>query len=424
MMENIFETELREQRIFKNLDVLSPHYVPTELPHREKEIREVTRIIAPVLRNQKPTNLFIYGKTGTGKTCVVRYVTKKLIEFVEDPEKNTGNVSVKVVYLNCKILNSTYQVMLKLLESDSLNDTNLKDRPLEGRHDGQLKGMDPVDLYDRLFKVVTTNGMNLVLILDEIDMIKKNLNDLLYALTRINDELSSGKVSIIGMSNDMKLKKRLDPRCLSTLCEEEKVFPPYDAVQLKTILNQRVIDGFYSEAIDGGTVARIAAFAAQDGDARYALRLLKKSADMAERSGGDKVTPEFVEHAKRAVEEDIMKEGITTLPEHQQIVIYTIAALASQGGMYRRLNGMNNGDLTSGEVYEAYETNCKALNRTPRTIRQFSQYVNELEMLGFITTMTSGKGMRGNTRFIRLGYSPEEIKSVVKRCLGVDSQDT
>lgn len=422
MFENIFEAELREQRIFRDQDVLSPHYVPSELPHREKEIKEVTRIIAPVLRNQKPTNLFIYGKTGTGKTCVVKYVTKKLMEFVEDPTKNTGKVNVRVVYLNCRILNTMYQVMLKLLENEALNDRNLKNIPLRDRQDGSLKGMDPVDLYDRLLNVVSSNNINLLIILDELDMIKKNLDDLIYSLTRINDELQQGKVSIIGLTNDMKLKKRLNPRSLSTLCEEEKVFPPYNALQLKTILHQRVVEGFWPNSIDNATIARIAAFAAQDGDARYALRLLKKSADLAEKDGSRVVSPEYVEYAKRAVEEDIMKEAVITLPEHQQILIYTIAALASQGGIYRRLEGESGGDLTSGEVYEAYEVNCKALNRTPRTIRQFSQYINELEMLGFITTVTSGKGMRGNTRFIRLGYNPEEIKSIVRKCLGVDGQ--
>jgi len=421
MMENIFETELREkQLIFKNIDVLSPHYVPAELPHREKEIREVTRALAPVLRNQRPSNLFIYGKTGAGKTCVVQYVTEKLLEFTSCPEKNTNNVLAKVIYMNCKVLSSKYQVLMKILESKGLNEESLKDAPLKGRPDNQLKGMDPVDLYDRLFKVVEANNINLIIILDEIDMVTKGLNDLVYLLTRINDELKSGHVSLIGMSNDMRLKKRLDPRSLSTLCEEEKVFPPYNAIQLKAILNQRVIIGFNEGTIDNQTIARIAAFAAQDGDARYALKLLRKAGDLAHQAGSELVSSEYVECAKKAVEEDIMKEAISTLPEHQQIVLYSIAALASNGGMYKRFHGVSNGDLLTGEVYESYETNCKSLSRNPRTIRQFSQYINELEMLGFITTMMSGKGIRGNTRLIRLGYSPEEIKSVIKQCLGIE----
>ena len=153
-MENLFEDELKCGRIFKNVSILSPHYVPHELPHRENEIRNVTKIIAPVLRNEKPSNLFIYGKTGTGKTVAVRYVMRKFMEFIQDPEKNSVGVIGKVVYMNCKVYNSKYQVLIRILEDDSLNERRLRNIPLSDRPDRKLKGMDPTDLYTRLFSVV------------------------------------------------------------------------------------------------------------------------------------------------------------------------------------------------------------------------------------------------------------------------------
>lgn len=419
MVENLFEAHLIDRKIFSDLTVLSPHYVPEELPHRETEIKGITRIIAPVLRNEKPSNLFIYGTTGTGKTCVVKYVIRKLEEFVKDPGKNPHRVNVRVVYMNCKVRNSKYQVLLKALEDESLNDKTLKNVPLEGRADRSLKGMDPADLYDRLFNVVQSNSLNLIVVLDEIDMITKGLNDLIYILTRINDELKFGHVSVMGISNDMRVKKRLDPRSKSTLCEEERVFKPYNAIQLKTILKQRIAMGFKQNTIDDSVVSLIAAFAAQDGDARYALKLLQKSGEIAEESDVDRVTTESVERAKNEVEVDIMMEAISTLPEHQQLVMYSIATLALKGGMYKRLSGISNGDLFTGEVYEVYESNCKALGRPVRTIRQFSEYLNELEMLGLITMTMSGKGIRGSTRLIRLGYPPDEIKNIVRQSLGL-----
>ncbi len=423
MIDDIFEAELQQRKIFKNTFILSPHYVPEELPHRESEIRDITKIIAPVLRNEKPNNLFIYGKTGTGKTCVIKYVIRRLEEFVSNPEKNPYGVVVKTVYMNCKIRDTKYKVLLKTLEDDALNDHNLKTTPLRDRPFNSLKGMDPGDLYDRLYKVVNNNNMNLILILDEIDMVKKGLNDLMYILTRINDELKHGNVSIIGITNDMKVIRKMDPRSRSTLCQEERVFKPYNAIQLKTILRQRVEDGFQNDVIDDSVISLIAAFAAQDGDARYALRLLKKSGEIARDSGDDKILKEHVEKAKDEVEEDIIAEAINTLPEHQQLVMYSIASLASRGGMYKRLSGFGSGDLFTGEVYEAYENYCRLLNRKARTTRQFSEYLNELEMLGLITMRMSGKGTRGTTRFIRLGYSPDEIKSILRKSLGLDDTD-
>ena len=418
--KNIFQEELERINIFLNKDVLSPHYVPQELPHREKEVKEITRVIAPVLRKQKPDNVFIYGKTGSGKTCVVRYVLRKLKEFVDDPKKNINKVKVRLIYMNCKVRNTKYQVLLNALQSDVLNSPDLQDTPLEDRSDNTLIGIDPANLYDRLYRVVEKNDLNLILVLDEIDMISKGLNDLIYLLTRINDELKKGYVSIIGMTNDAKLTKILDPRTKSTLCQEERLFKPYNALELKTILKQRINAGFKSGAISEEVISKIAAFAAQDGDARYALRLLKKAGELAENDNEVIVNMMYVERAKSAVEEDIMSEAISTLPEHQQIVIYSIANLSLRGGKYKRLSGISGGDLFTGEVYEAYEENCQALGRNPRTLRQFSEYLNELEMLGLISTTASGKGIRGTTRLIRLGYPPKEIIGTVKKGLGLE----
>lgn len=422
MIENIFEYELGERRVFRDMSILSPHYVPQELPHRDNEIKGVTRIIAPALRNEKPSNLFIYGGPGTGKTCVVKYVIRKLDDFLKNPKGSRVNdVLVKVAYMNCKIRNSKYQVLLKTLEDDALNDEKLRNTPLEGRSDHSLKGMDPADLYDRLFNVVQNNNMNLIVILDEIDMIRKGMNDLMYILTRINDELNSGHVSLIGISNDRQVKSRLDPRSKSTLCEEEMIFPHYNAIQLKTILRQRVEGGFQKDTIDDSAIRKIAAFAAQDGDARYALKLLQKAGEIAQNECKSRVDLDDVTVARDMVEKDIMTESISLLPEHQQIVIYSVAHLASKGGIYQRLSGIGTGDLLTGEVYEAYETNCRALNRNPRTMRQFSEYLNELELFGLITMRISGKGIRGTTRLIRLGYPPEEIMQIVSQSLGLDS---
>lgn len=420
MIENIFESELRDRRIFKDLNILSPHYVPQELPHRESEIRDITKIIAPVLRNEKPNNTFIYGGTGTGKTCVVRYVLRKLSEFVNNSQKNPKGIIARDVYMNCKVRNSKYQVLLKILEDEILNDSSFRDIPLRDRSDRSLNGIDPAELYDRLYSVVQSNSINLIIILDEIDQIEKGLSDLMYILTRVNDELKSGHVSVIGISNNMKFKNRLDPRSRSTLCEEERIFKPYNAIQLKAILKQRISVGFIPNTVDDSVVSLIAAFAAQDGDARYALKLLQKSGEIAEELRGDKVISDHVEKAKTDVEKDMIAEAISSLPEHQQIVLYSIASLALKGGRYQRLSDISNADLFTGEVYESYEDNCKALNRSPRTIRQFSEYLNELEMAGMITMRMSGKGIRGTTRLIRIGYPPNEIRGIVKKGLGLD----
>jgi archaeal cell division control protein 6 len=266
-------------------------------------------------------------------------------------------------------------------------------------------------------------------VLDEVDMVKE-LDELLYLLTRINDEIKEvqagqvirrGSVSLIGISNSYSFKQNLDPRTKSALCEDEVVFKPYNANQLKTILAARVKIGFKKGSISASNVALIAAYAAQtNGDARYGLRLLQKAGDIAQSHRRKRVKKEDVVDAKSKVEEDILKEIITTLPEHQQIVLFAIADLTSRGSQYRRLSDVPTDDLFSGEVYESYERTCKALNRAPRTMRWFGEYLKELEMLGLVTLRISGAGIRGTTTLIRLGGSSSEIRKIVGGSLGIN----
>lgn len=422
MIDKLFESELKGGGLFKDAAVLSPHYVPDRLPHRKQELKQIIHLVGPILRGVKPSNIFLYGKTGTGKTAVIRHVTGELKRIVDDPLRNKNKVTVECVYMNCRVgYNSKYQVLLKILTDDSLNQNGYVQSPLNDRgKKRRLAGMTPTELYERLKNCVESNGIHLVVVLDEVDMVK-DADDLLYMLTRINDDITRGSVSIIGISNKYSFKDRLDSRSKSTLCEEELVFKPYNANQLKSILKQRVTLGFKKRAISLSAIGLIGAYGAQtNGDARYALRLLKKSGEIAEGEGRKMITLDNVKSAKVRVEEDITFEIISTLPEHQQIVLYSIAESLLRGGAYKRLDGSPDGVLFSGEVYNAYERVCRALDTKSRTMRWFREYLNDLEMLGLITLTVSGKGVRGNTSLIRLGNPPEEVKKIVSESMGLN----
>jgi len=426
LIDKLFDQALAEKPIFKDLSVLSPHYIPEKLPHRKAEIKETIRILSPILRNEKPNNIFIYGKTGTGKTAVVRHVTRELEKIAKDPERNKYGVRACAVYMNCGFgYNTKYQVLVKLLGDDCLNESGYVDTPLSDRASKQkLVGLSPTELFERLKAVIQENSISLVIILDEVDLIK-DVDELMYLLTRINDEVaqdesSSGRVSLIGISNNSSFKDALDSRSKSTLCEEEMVFKPYNANQLKTILAQRVKLGLKSGCISSSNVALISAYAAQtNGDARYALKLLQKSGEIAQTSGRKRIRTDDVKEARVKVEEDITYELISTLPEPQQIVLYSIADSVSKGGQYRRLSDRSDGVLFSGEAYEHYEFISRELDVKPRTMRWFREYLNDLEMLGLITLAGSGKGVRGNTTLIRLGNPPKEVKKIVALSLGL-----
>jgi cell division control protein 6 len=212
-----FDQILSQKSIFKDQSVLSPHYVPKELPFREQQVHEVRSVLSTALRGQKPRNLIIYGKTGTGKTCTVKRV-------MEDFTQAAAGKKASIHYVNCRIYNSRYRILQKVLK-------------------GYLPELEKAGfglpfLYEKLVELAGA-GEQLVIVLDEVDMVK-DLDDLVYTLTRSNDEVKMGGVSIVGISNKTSFKDQLDPRSKSSLYETEMIFHPYTAEQLVRILEQRV----------------------------------------------------------------------------------------------------------------------------------------------------------------------------------------
>lgn len=390
-----FSEILSKPTVFADRNVLSPHYIPETLPFREKEIEKIMNGLSPALKDERPRNLFLYGKTGTGKTCSVKHVIGK---FLAHPSKS------KSCYINCRMYNSRYRVVQKITkellpELDSM-------------------GFGFAMLYEKMMAEVG-KGTHLVAVLDEIDMVK-DLDDLLYMLTRANDELAAGSISIIGITNKLTFKDQLDSRSRSSLCENEMVFAPYASAQLQAILSQRARTGFKTGIVEEGAVNLAAAIAAQEtGDARYALKLLLKAGEIADEKGISKITDKEVEDARRSVDIDIAFEAISTLPDHQQLVLLAVSNLALDKGKNTRLTeGAPEEDdsfLTSGEVYEEYSRMARKYRKARRSARWFREYLNDLEMLGLITTIESGAGMRGRTRLIRIGHSPSDVKKIIEK---------
>ncbi|PIN85079.1 MAG: cell division control protein Cdc6 [Candidatus Diapherotrites archaeon CG11_big_fil_rev_8_21_14_0_20_37_9] len=395
-MDNIFEKEFTRDTIFLDRNLITPHYTPKVLPFRDAHIKQVTGILANTLKGQKADNIFIYGKTGTGKTSVTKHVMEQLLNFASGK-----NIPVLGNYVNCRNHNSKYRVLIKIAK-DIYPEEN-------------FLGFSAAFVYEKIVDFAR-KGKQLVFVLDEIDKVK-DLDELIYGLTRSNDELQTGGISIIGISNNLMFKDRLDPRTKSSLCEQELVFPPYNASELTEILQQRSTIAFKPGTVDVSAINVAAAIAAQEsGDARTAVMLLLRAGEIADTKDSKIVNDVDVKKAKKIVEEEIIFNMVSTLPEQQQLVLYAIAKLSLEKKPMQKITGeTEEGILFSGEIYDEYCKISKGLKETTISARWYRQYINELEMYGLIYSTTSGKGFKGQTRLIKLGFEAHKIKNLIER---------
>ena len=356
-------------------EVLRDSYVPSRLPHREQQIRQVAEVLAPALRGEVPSNLLIYGKIGTGKTAVVAQVRQDILKRTELASTLT------FVTVNCGNIDTPYSLL------QTIGNAFAKSEP-----DRIPTGWSLDRVQAAMRRLMDTKGGTVILILDEIDrLVARSGDNVLYTLSQLNTELEVARLVLVGISNDLKFTNQLDARVRSRLNEEKILFPPYDAVQLQDILRERAREAFKDGIVDPGVVERCAAYAAlENGDARRALALLRLAAEMAERDRAKRITPDHVVKAKNRLEQDIIVECCRTLPPHCKVLLYAILQ-----SYERRRNG-----VLTGEVYDSYKRLAERLGLQPLHARSISNYVSELESLGLIRATIVSRGRGGRTREI------------------------
>ncbi|MBS3149103.1 ORC1-type DNA replication protein [Candidatus Woesearchaeota archaeon] len=397
-LNNFFENYLTKEPLFINKKVLQSSYTPSTIPHREEQIKQIASILAPALKLEKPSNLFLYGKTGTGKTLSVKYVMEQMIDVA-----NKKNISFGMYYINCKlkrVADTEYRLIAQISREFGL--------------EVPATGLPTEEVY-RLFVNYLKNSKKLVvIILDEIDqLVKKAGDEILYNLTRLSTELKSSEISLVGISNDLKFTDNLDPRVRSSLSEEEIVFSPYNAIQLQEILKQRSKEAFRDGVIVEGVIEKCAAYAAREhGDARRALELLRVAGELAERANETSIKIKHIDEAEEKIDRDRILDTIKTQPKQFQATLLSIFTYALQ----------SNNSIFTGDIYNYYKDICEKCGLKPLTQRRVSDIIAELDMLGIINAKVVSKGRYGRTREISLAIPPSSIpviNQILRSGLGV-----
>lgn len=387
-VERLLDAAESGKSLILNREILHFTYIPEVILHRDSEQEKVTQSLIPILKKSRPSNLLVYGKPGTGKTLVVRKVLSKIQNRVEKTQ-----FPIKLVYTNSKEETTLYGLLVSFGRQLGLED---KDLP--------ATGLAISEVFKRLLKTINQGKLNIVFVIDEIDylayLVSKTGKDILYQLTRANGRLTEGSLTLVGISNDLTFKERLDPRVISSLGEEEIVFTSYSVEQIRKILENRIQKAFIKNAVEEPALNLCAAMAGREhGDARRALDLMRVAGELAEREQSETVNENHIRGASQKIEENKEVAALQSYPLHEKLLI--IAVMKTSG-------------LSTGEIYTTYKNLCKVVGQKELTTRRVTQMLSEVELSGIISGRIIHQGIHGRTKKFKLAISPLIIKETFK----------
>ena len=204
----------RDQQVFADAAPLDDSYEPEDIRERDDELEKYQRALQPIIDNRPTSNIFLYGKTGTGKTVA----TKFMLSHLESDAGAYDDVDLSTVWVSCENLSSSYQVAVALVNEL---------RRGQGQDRISTTGYSQQRVFDLLYEELDSLGGTVVIVLDEIDNIGQS-DDILYGLPRArsNDYVDDVRPVIVGISNDFQFRDNLSPKVKDTLAEKEILFPP------------------------------------------------------------------------------------------------------------------------------------------------------------------------------------------------------
>lgn len=386
---------VREDPVFVNKELLEISHLPEEgrIVGRDEEISALANAVNPAIFGQSPSNVLIYGKTGTGKSLSARYVSERLIQTAREE-----GVTAAFAYVDCA-QDTTETQAIQTIASE-FNDPDTTEIKIPE------KGISTSMFYKRLWRILDRLYDVVVIILDEID--KLDGDDILMQLSRAGEagKVANCKIGVIGISNKIKYKDRMDERVKSSLCEREFVFPPYDATQLTSIMNARS-DAFKGGVLDSSVIPRVAALAARGhGDARKAIDMLRYAGEIAQGNDAALVREEFVTKARERAETDRFRELIRGSTPHSQYVLQALTILS--------LNEVNTDGFRTTRIYDVYKEIARQEQSRHLSLRRVRDLLKEHAFLDIIEqSKHSGGSAEGSYTEHQLLEDPDVLKKVL-----------
>lgn len=383
-----------DTEIYRDRDVLREDYQPEKIVGRDEELQQYISALQPVINGDQPSNIFLYGKAGVGKTACTGHLLSEL-----QADAKQYDVDITIIRTNCEDLSTSYQVAIQLINE------------LRSPEDHVTTGYSKRQVYEMLWEELDKVGNTIILVLDEVDHIDDD--SILYQIprARANGNLTEAKVGIVGISNDFKFREGLSSKVQSSLCEKELQFPAYEAAELRDILRQRANVAFYEGVVPEAVIAKCAAYGAKDaGDARQSLDLLMEAGDIAVENQADQLTEVHVDEARNSLERSRVVEGVAGLTHQGQFVLYALLILNGEGQTPTRAR----------DVQPRYEMVCERAAVDPLVPRRMRDHLGELAMLGIANRTERNKGEAGGRYYeYSLDTSPQLLLEALQETVDI-----
>ncbi|EFJ25159.1 hypothetical protein SELMODRAFT_51018, partial [Selaginella moellendorffii] len=255
-------TEIEKAKI-----ALSLSTTPGSLPCREKECKEIEAFVTDALKEGLENLgkcLYISGVPGTGKTATVLDVMRRMEKKLSSKEIQP----FRFVAMNGLRLTSPEQTYTVLHEA------------LTGQRLSWKRALQLLD--ERFSNCKSLGGVDsrpCILLVDELDLLVTRSQSVLYNLFDWPCRPNS-RLMVIGIANTIDLPERLLPRIASRMGLQRVSFSPYSYIQLQEIISFRLsgTEAFEKPAVEFASRK----VAAVSGDARRALELCRRAAELVE----------------------------------------------------------------------------------------------------------------------------------------------
>ncbi|XP_056637129.1 origin recognition complex subunit 1 [Diorhabda sublineata] len=302
-------------------------FVPDSLPCREKEYCDIYNFLEGKLLDGCGGCMYISGVPGTGKTATVTSVINHLQNIKRIPKFNFINING----MRLTEPKQSYVEILKQLKGKTV--------PWEqAQHTLE-------DLFVNCKKMEPT-----VMLIDELDILCTKRQDVVYNLLDWPTK-AKNQLVVITIANTMDLPERLlMSRVTSRLGLTRLTFQPYTFKQLQEIVTKRLsgTNSFNPDAVQ--FVAR--KVASVSGDARRALDICRRSAEIAEAEG--KTQSVGMNHVNEALNAMITQPKILAIKccsRLEQLILQSIVAEVERTGVE---------ETTFRDVYQMMIT-CSAI---------------------------------------------------------------